>query len=494
MARGMATDGFMGEVVAGLRATFGRKAYEHVPIGMQGRPQYPDTDLNSLLDTYARNEMAFAAINRKATAGIDVRLIVEKRKGSKAEWIEEPGHPFRRLMMTPSNMGGTTMTEAEFLGKFIVSQEATGYFYAEKEFAGGLPVGLHPLNPANILPIPRPDGNADYLFKEGNYKDIIPAERMLVKRRYDPRNKLRGLAPLAVALGSIDADNAQTDFIRDFFNNAGVPSGILSIKGRKISQKDADELRAKWRMRLGRLLHRQHDITVLDEGAEYQKVGSGLNEISNQDVRSLTESRVAMVFDVPPIIIYAYLGLLHSTYDNMKAAWQNFWTASMKPLYKDWADFLTWNLLTDFVSKDEIYAETIRLRWDFSEVEWLKESKDAAQGRARENFKSGIITLNEARTDIDEEPDPVGDYYLRPFNLTVVPAGEIVEEDAGEDEEEADAQTGIGKGVPGPGVMKMYRKAGQAGQDVVARKIEKEIAQLLKSQYRTVAAAVEKAA
>ena len=37
-----------------------------------------------------------------------------------------------------------------------------------------------------------------------------------------------------------------------------------------------------------------------------------------------------MAFGVPPLIVYAYVGLLRATYSNLKEAWSSFWDASMK--------------------------------------------------------------------------------------------------------------------------------------------------------------------
>lgn len=478
------SSGFFRQLSAGLSATFGRKAFDYLQVGMQGRPQQPDRDVNNLLDQYERNEIVYAAINRKAMASIDVRCIVETRSGPKAEWQEETGHPFRRLMMQPNPM----MDESDFLAAYIVSMEVAGIFYAEKVFEGGLPSQLWPLDPSKISPIPRAGGLVDYQFRDGTYREIIPAERMLVKRRFNPRKKYQGLSPLAVALGSIDADTAQTDFIRDFFNNAGVPSGILKVGGR-INQQTADELRAKWRMRLGRIMHRQHDITVLDESAEYQKVGSGLNEIASQDIRSFTESRVAMAFDVPPLIIYAYVGLLRATYDNLKGAWQGFWTASLKPMYRNTANFLTWRLLTDFEDVNKIYAETIRLRFDLSEVEWLQESANEKKAQALQHFQGGGLTRNEYRTQLGEQSDPAGDFYILPFNMIAIPTGTEPEQDQ-EKPPANDTVQETGKRLRDQALRRQLKAAGRA---TIQKRIEKSMKALLASQYEAVAAAVEAA-
>lgn len=398
----------------------GKAASDIIPVGVQGRPAYPDTDIGSLQNAYARNEIVYAAIDRKASAAVDPRLLVEQRKNGQ-EWDEVEGHPFRRLHMRPNEY----MDESDFMRCYITALDYAGIFYAEiVRGSNQLPTELHPLNPSKVSAIPgggpkSVNGVSEYEYKDGNTKIRIPARDVLVKRKYNPNSKYYGLAPLAVCLGSVDADSAQTDYVRAFFNNAGVPSGLITVKGRTLSQAESENIRSQFRAKYGRAWGNQHDVAVMDENATYQKIGASLNELQSQQIRSFTESRVTMVFQVPPLIIYAYVGLMRATYSNLKEAWAGFWDATLTPMFREYRTWLTWSLLKEFVSEDLIYGERIRLNWDMSQVAWLQDDVDAMQARARENFKAGGITLNEFRAAIGADPDPAGDYYVR--GMTVEP-------------------------------------------------------------------------
>jgi HK97 family phage portal protein len=385
------------------------RAANLVPIGVQGRPQYPDTDPKSLQLAYTRNEIVYAAIQRRATSAVGPRLRIEQRTSAKGEWSETEGHPLRRLLMRPN----PSMDESAFLKSIIVSLDVAGEFYAEKvRSPAGAIVALHPLDPAKTFPVPGAEGVTDYEFRDGTTIVRIPAANVLVRREWNLASRWHGLSPLAVCLGSVDADMAQTDYIRAFFNNAGVPSGVLKVKG-TYTQEQADMLRGKWREKYGRLWGKQHDVAVLDDNAEYQQLGSGLETLDSQTLRSFTESRVCMVFDVPPLIIYAYVGLLRATYSNLKEAWAGFWDATLTPLYSEIASWLLWDLLPEFEDAERIYSERVRLSWDLSTVPWLQEDVTAMQERARANFQAGALTLNEFREAIGQKPDAFGDYYIR---------------------------------------------------------------------------------
>lgn len=455
-----------------------KAAFDLQRVGIQGRPQYPDTDIDSLLSAYKRNEMVYAAIDIKATSAVDPRLIVQSRS-AKDEWAEVDGHPLRRLMMKPN----PHIDEAGFMRAYIVSLDVAGIFYAEiVRGANKLPIALHPLNPAKVLPVPGPKGTIDYQFKDGTDVVIIKGEDMLVKRLYNPTSRYHGLSPLSVCLGSVDADSAQTDYLRAFFNNAGVPSGIITVKNRKLTQTQADDMKARWMQKYSRAWGRQHDVAILDEDASYQKIGANLDELNSEAIRSFTESRIAMVFKVPPLIIYSYTGLLRATYSNLKEAWRSFWDATLTPLFKEYRAWLTWSLLPQFVSEDLVFGERIRLNWDMSQVAALQDDVDAIQLRARENFKAGGITLNQFREAIGEDPDSDGDYYVRSIAQITQPANQPIDE-----------------GLPAlaaPPKMLMLKSGREqkASRQTLERRQEKKIARLIMRDYTAMAEMVRSAA
>lgn len=464
-----------------------KAAFDMVRTGVVGRPQYPNTDIESLQTAYTRSEIVYAAVNAKVTAAIDPRLVVQLRT-AKGEWEEEPGHPLRRLIMQPND----EMDEGEFAGAALTGQDTSGWFYAEiVRGANNLPIELHPLNPAKIALIPGDRGKAKaYEFKEGTHKEIIPAEDMIAWRKPDPRNRFQGLAPLAVCLGAVDADNAQTDFIRAFFNNGGVPSGIFKVLNRTLSQEQADEIKAKWNASRSRALGNQQTTAVLDQNGEYQRIGANLGELQGDSLREFTETRVSMVFGVPPFIIYSFAGIQHNTYSNSEEAWKQFWASTMTPWFKSWRTFLSRRLLSEFVSQDLILGERVRLNWDMSQVAALGEDLDKMHTRARENFKAGGLLLNEFRAIIGEDADPQGDYYIRPFNLIPVALGTTA------DEEEEPVPTGEEPAKQSSVTLQQRKVMAKAkrGRQTIERRMEQDIKKLLLRDYNAVATAIEQAA
>lgn len=346
------------------------------------------------------NELVYACLKVKADAALDPRLIVQNRKRNK-EWIEAEGHPLRQLMAQPNPY----MTEADMHAAAIISWDTTNprRFYCEKVYRGAYLAELWPLNPLYVFEEKLAAGRVQYRYDDGEHMAIIQQENMLVRKApawYKP-------SPTAAAMGSIKGDMSQTAIINNFFKNGGVPSGILKVKG-FLSEGQADQTRDRWRSRQS-IDVGGPQIAVLDDNADYQAVGVDLDQLSSQQMRMVAESRICMAFGVPPLIVYAYVGLLRSTYSNLKEAWSSFWDSTMSPQMKEWRMFWQMALLSEYETEDDIRRERVRVFWDFSDVSALQDDVDAIQKRITDKYNAGLITLNEAREALGETPLPNGD-------------------------------------------------------------------------------------
>jgi HK97 family phage portal protein len=397
-----------------------KMAFDMLKVGIRGRPQYPDTDIASLIGAYRRNELTYACIEKISESALDPELIVERRN-AKDEWEIVPDHPLRRLMKRPNPLDD----EGSFLGAWLASEHISGKFAAEiVRNSLGLPVQLWPLDPSKIVPIAGDgkDGNpiAAFEYRDGGHRITLPGKNVLYRHNRDLTNPFNGLSPLAVALGAVDADTAQTDYVRAFFNNDGTPSGMLTTDQR-LNQPDADALEQRWMMKFGRGGSKHKGVAVAGQGVTYNRIGSNLDELSADEVRGHAESRICMVFGVPPLLVGAYVGLLHvNQRASAREAQSDFWTNKMSPLFKRLRTYLTWRLLTEFEGEDLVAGDRVRVSWDMTNVVALQEDQDTRHTRARENVKAGIWTLNEGRETTGQEPDPDGNYYLRPLAVSPI--------------------------------------------------------------------------
>jgi hypothetical protein len=118
-----------------------------------------------------------------------------------------------------------------------------------------------------------------------------------------------------------------------------------------------------------------------------------------------------MCFGVPPLIIYAYAGLLKATYSNLSEAWESFWDATALPLLKEWAEWVNWALLTQFESVDDVLLGNVRCRFDPAGIGPFQEDVSAKVTQYQSGWNDGAVKLNELRAVMGLPADPGGDVY-----------------------------------------------------------------------------------
>jgi HK97 family phage portal protein len=409
----------------------------------------------ALLDAYASHELAYACINKIADVMNDAEVIVEKRTGSngQAKWQKVEGHPLQSLFRRPN----PHETGKDFRRLMVQSEYAAGIFFGEiVRSSAGMPVELYALNPNKVEPRVNKGNTAiqfyEYKHSDGTVHKIKP-ENMLVRQRPDLVNRFFGLSPMAVALKSINSDIALTDYVDAFFESDGTPSGILKILNATVPDVKKEALQAQWYRKYSRYGTNHKGLAVLDQNADYQKIGAQLNELDTSNVSARFESRICSVFGVPPILVGSLVGLTHTTANaTAKSALNDFWDNKISPDLAQFREWLTWVMLPEFEDIEAIKADRIRVSYDISQAAFLQEDQDQLHSRARENFKAGLMMLNEAREAIGLAPDDSAkgqDYYIQPSTFVAI-TGERRLEEAESEPEPMPAPLQLGDGEPEP--------------------------------------------
>jgi HK97 family phage portal protein len=353
----------------------------------------------------------------KGAGSLRSRIDRPKRTG-KNDWEKVDSHPALEPFMDPN-----PWDDAEsFLRTWIASENIAGEFYAEiVRSNAGIPVQLYPLRPDCITPQYRYTAKGQvldyYSYQINGFEVRYKPEELLIRRRHGLGSMYSGTSPLSIALGPVDADISATEYIRAFYNNGGTPSGILTVKGKKMTKEEIDHMAQSWSANFARQGKRRGGTAVLDESAEYQSVGSNLDQLNSESLTSIDETRICMAFGVPPVIIGAFVGLKNVNQKaSFKGAMEEFWMNTMSPELKALRKFLTRKWLPMFGEEEAVKRDQIRFFWDIQNVEALQEDVDNLHDRIALGYKSGIYKLNEARAKVglDAVDDVIGEEFYKP--------------------------------------------------------------------------------
>lgn len=358
---------------------------------------------------YEKNALIYSCIEELATSSSEPELLVETKQ--KGDWETAEDHALAELLSRPN----PRMTAYEMWHGVMMYEAIAGNMYYEKERAGsGRVVALWPVRPDRVKARVERQGNRNEIrgweiaLASGEVLAFDPEDIIQFKTSH-PRSDVYGLAPLSVCLRMAGIDNSQTDYISAFFNNAAVPFGMLTVK-QVLDEAEIERIRTRFRQQYTGL-EGWHNMMVLDEAeANYEQLGLAPGEIEIKTIRDISEARICGVFQVPPMVVDALVGMAHATYSNKQEARKGFWQETLMPIYRRHADVINLQLAPEF-------GDDVRVRWDFGSVIALREETTALHDRVRSDFMAGYVTVNEARQRIGVEPVVGGDIFLRPIQL-----------------------------------------------------------------------------
>lgn len=473
--------------VQAVRWTFaGKSVYQMEPLWKNHKAEYPKQDyLSNIENGYRKNEVIFACLSLKADSASATQLKIR----DKVRQEDVLYSPVMSLLTDPNPY----MSLFDFISCTLIILDLAGVCYWEKiRNAYGMPVQLYPLRP-DWVKCKVEKGIPSYSYNvPGKDPEPLPYEDLVIFRIFDPLNQYGGCAPVSVASRVGSVDNATTDYLKLFFQEGGMPPGVLTTK-QKLGPTDVDRIRANWKKRYGGI-NKWLEPAVLDMDATYTKLGLTFKEMGFDELDGRSESRIAQVLRVPPILISAKIGLDRSTFSNYAEARKAFWQDTLVPIYKRLRDTLQKQLVeADFGFGLELY-------WDYSEVPALQEDANLRWTRATTAWEKGAITRNEFYEEVGLAQRPTGDVYLVGGKL--MPAGQIVTEVVSEPSDTGDSEgTGAsdevdmmeGEEVAPKDTEKTYKryKTGKLDEEPVSRSkrernFERALTDLLEEQLEEI--------
>lgn len=394
-------------LIAESFASLGRKAGQQqavaasIPTWQVGQPQYPQQSYERYArEGYSKNELVYACIQELMGSAAEPRFQAMRTGQGAPEKIDR--HPCIELLEHPNPF----LSRVGLIKGIVLHLSIAGNAYIEKVRSGaGKVVELWLLRPDRMRVLPdaqRFIGGYQYGVNGVPIHTFDPRDVVHLKTQH-PMDDYYGLPPLAVCAERVDTDSWMRGFTASFFRNAGVPAGLLNI----MTQVEAQE-KEMIQQRFSSLYGGPtgwHRLLVIDGGAaDYKQMGMPMGDrgIAMPSLDEVNEARICMCFGVPLSLAGARLGQASSSYANRRADREMFWDETMAPLFEDLAAQLTLGFKDEFLDMEFLEV-------DLGEVNALKPDEDATHTRTRDDYRAGVISLQEARTDLGYEPEPPKD-------------------------------------------------------------------------------------
>jgi len=364
-----------------------------VPLNYDvGQATYPDASFESFAtEGYGKSEIVHACIRELAVSAASPRYYVQApAQGGGAVEITSG------LLYDLTSKPNPTSDWYSFVETLVTYLNVAGNTYTLKERnRSGKVAALYHLRPDRVRIIGGDHGAEGYVYTVGGKDYPIPREDICHLALPNPGGDLYGLSPLQVLARTVNLDLNMTDFAKTYFQNAGVPSGLLKLKRRLNTQEEASVIRSRWRSQFGGR-NNFHRIAILDEDADYVPMANAPKDMALPELHNLTESRICAVFGVPAILVGANVGLQRSTYSNYREARLAFHSETLEPMVSRILRHLNRNLFDDYPGN-----ETLTVDW--AEMRSGLDDREAMTSRVTGLFAGGIVTLNEAREQLGLE-------------------------------------------------------------------------------------------
>lgn len=369
------------------------------------------------------------AVLKRRTVKIELPDSVEKLKdrtfetGKRQIWEEDMEHPLAQLLRRPNPV----MTGTEFLANWIRCKHTAGFFAAEIEYESRQKKAiknLWPLEPER-LKISKYENKVPVEFKyqkrvNGGYAEVtFKKDEVFYDAWPVPTDwYYKTISPLEVAMGAAETDRSQTMYIRGFFKNSGVPSGLLKILNKTLKNHEADRIKRRFMNHFSQRSGGQHSPVVLDQNADYTPMGAKLSELEAENTNNRIEAKICMCFGVPPGLIWALVGISNSSYATQTALLPDFWAVKGTPMFGHMAEKIMWDLLPIYESEDKIRSNKIQFGWDLSGVKALQEDQEKFAKRVTLLYEKSIITKATAQEVLGFTVDPLAGHYLMNVRTT----------------------------------------------------------------------------
>src|SRR3990167_2702539 len=350
-----------------------------------GEDYLTQTDVYNL---YKKDTWVYVIINAKAisVSALNIQLKKNTLKDNKIESEIITNHPILDVLNNPNPQD----TKSLFLQGIVWSLELDGNAYIELVKNGKDIKEMYLLRPDQVELIPDVQkGVKGYRYNVNGKSNILKREDVLHIRYYNPSGALDGLAPFEAAKNMVETDSSAIEHMRFLILNRAVPDGMLVFPvGTK--REDIERLKRMWESR-HQGSKNAGKVGVMWNGMDFKQTSINPKDMEYINLRKMARDELFAVGNTMPV----KHGVMDQTsYANANIQLKLYTMEAIVPLA---------NTIIDFFNKFLIqptYGKEFQLGVDYGKSLSTLDEEEQKQRIIRENFKAGIITLDEMRIDL----------------------------------------------------------------------------------------------
>lgn len=240
----------------------------------------------------------------------------------------------------------------------------------------------------------------------------------------DPDNVRKGFAPFKSLVREIFTDDEAANFTASLLRNFGMP-GLIISPGVDDAMMDKDAPEAIKDFFKGKTGDKRGEPLVMKGKTTVEQFGFNPKELDLSKLREIPEERVCAVLGVHAAVVGFGTGMQQTKVGaTMKELRESAYEDCIIPMQNTFAEELDIQLLPDF----ETDLKRFHVGFDLSNVRVLQEDENKHAKRVISLAESSLLTVAESRAELGYEVKPEHEVYLRRFNMLVVPAGNMIEE------------------------------------------------------------------
>lgn len=177
------------------------------------------------------------------------------------------------------------------------------YLIVQRDSRATFPMGLWPVRPDRIDPIPsRDDYLAGYVYR-GPAGEAVPLQlNEVIQVKYpNPFDPYHGLGPIQAILVDIDASRYSAQWNRNFFLNSATPGGVIQVD-RRLNDDEWNEFTNRWR-EAHRGIGAAHRVAVLEQGATWVPNAHTIRDMDFGNLRNVSRDVIREAFAMHKAIL-----------------------------------------------------------------------------------------------------------------------------------------------------------------------------------------------